>query len=172
MKIAIVFESVTGNTAQLAEALRFHFRGQDTVLIQSADADVLDQDVVFAGSWTDKGDCSPAMAALLEKLEKKKLFLFGTCGYGGSQEYFDTIYRRFASHVKPDNKILGSFFCQGRMPVTVLRRYEAMLEANPNNARWESCIENYNEALAHPNACDLASLCAAADQALGMEATA
>lgn len=165
MKIAIVYESVTGNTAQMAEALRFHFRRRNPVLC-AAEEDLSEQDILFVGSWTDKGDCSRAIAELLSRVEGKKLFLFGTCGYGGSQEYFETISRRFAAHVKPGNQILGSYFCQGRMPVTVARRYETMLEANPNNPRWESCMENYNHALAHPNEEDLAALCAAADKAL------
>lgn len=166
MKIAIVYESVTGNTEQLAEALRFHFRSQDTILMQCTDADVSDRDVVFVGGWTDKGDCPTATAQLLEKLEGKKVFLFGTCGYGGGTEYFNTIYRRFSSHVKPGNLVLGGFFCQGRMPVSVVRRYENMLDANPGSARWASCIETYKQALSHPDAGDLNALCAAADMAL------
>lgn len=166
MKIAIVYESVTGNTAQLAEALRFHFRSQDVVLTTPDKADVSLQDVIFVGSWTDKGDCAAETATFLEKLEGKKLFLFGTCGYGGTSEYFETIYRRVAAHVKAGNQILGHYYCQGRMPVEVVRRYEAMLEANPGSERWVSCIENYNRALAHPNGDDLAALRLAAQQAL------
>lgn len=164
MKIAIVFESVTGNTAQLAEALNFHFRGHEVVLCKTGESP--DADVIFVGSWTDKGDCTDGIAAFLKKLENKKLFLFGTCGFGGSAEYFDTVSRRFAAHVSPSNEILGSYICQGRMPVAVVRRYEAMLAANPGNVRWEACIENYNQALAHPNKDDLNALCAAADAAL------
>lgn len=166
MKITIVCESVTGNTAQLAEALKFHLRRHEVTLLTQAPGAATEQDVLFAGCWTDKGDCTPAMAAFLEKLEHQNVFLFGTCGYGGSEEYFDTVYRRFAAHVKASNTILGHYICQGRMPVTVVQRYEAMLEANPGSERWMACIANYNQALAHPNEADLAALKGAADQAL------
>ena len=168
MKIAIYYDSVTGNTEQLAEALRFHLRGENAFLIQENVDALADCDVVFAGSWTDKGDCSEPAARFLEKLEGKNVFLFGTCGYGCSQDYFDTVLRRFSGHLQPGNRLIGSFLCQGRMPVTVVRRYEAMLEANPDSSRWEACIANYNQALSHPNADDLHMLCDAADQALAL----
>ena len=165
-RFMIVCESLTGNTAMLAEALRAHLQAEKIVVSTPALADPDSSDVFFVGSWTDKGDCAAGTAAFLEKMEGKKVFLFGTCGFGCSDAYYDTVYRRFADHLKSDNQIIGHYICQGKMPETVLHRYEAMKTANPGCSRWDECIDNYNKALSHPNADDLQHLCDAADLAL------
>lgn len=165
-RIAIVCESLTGNTAMLAEALRSHLQVENLHVQTPAQADPDSSDIFFIGSWTDKGDCAPATAALLETLRQKDVFLFGTCGFGGSEAYFDTVYRRFADHISPDNQIIGHYICQGKMPESVLSRFAAMKAANPESSRWDESIENYNNGLHHPNGKDLGELCDAADQAL------
>ena len=165
-QIAIVCESLTGNTAMLAEALRTHLQAESATVTAPALADSDSSDVFFVGSWTDKGDCAANTAAFLEKLEHKKVFLFGTCGFGRTEAYYDTVYRRFADHLKPNNRIIGHYICQGKMPESVLHRYEAMKGANPECSRWDECIENYNQALCHPNGDDMQRLCDAVDLAL------
>ena len=162
----IVCESLTGNTAMLAEALRAHLQGSGVRICTPALADPDSSDVFFVGSWADKGDCAADTAAFLSKLENKKIFLFGTCGFGRSEAYYDTVYRRFADHLKSGNQIIGHYICQGKMPESVLRRYKAMKAANPETSRWDECIDNYNQALCHPNADDMQQLCDAVDLAL------
>ena len=56
MKICVLFDSKTGNTRQLAERIRARY--QDLLTDTPADAEV-----VFWGSWTDKGLPSAAMQA-------------------------------------------------------------------------------------------------------------
>ena len=165
-RFVIVCESLTGNTAILAEALRAHLQTENIHVTTPVLADTDSSDVFFVGSWTDKGDCGANTAAFLEKLEHKKVFLFGTCGFGRSDAYYDTVYRRFADHLKSTNQIIGHYICQGKMPESVLHRYEAMKAANPDCSRWDECIDNYRNALSHPNADDMQSLFEAVDAAL------
>lgn len=167
-RMVIVCESLTGNTAMLAEALRSHLQAEnDNIQIQSpTQTDPDSFDIFLVGSWTDKGDCAATTADFLKKLQQKDVFLFGTCGFGSSDAYFDTVYHRFADHVGMDNRIIGHYICQGKMPESVLRRYEAMKVANPECTRWDESIENYNNALQHPNGKDLHELCDAATKAL------
>ena len=165
-RIAIVCESLTGNTAMLAEALRAHLQSKNSYVTSPVLADADSSDVFFIGSWTDKGDCAAATAAFLKKLHNKDVFLFGTCGFGKSDAYYDTVYRRFADHLDPDNRIIGHYICQGKMPESVLHRYKAMKAANPESNRWDESIENYHNALSHPNGNDMQALCDAADEAL------
>lgn len=165
-RFAIVCESVTGNTKKLAQTLQSYFRAEKAVLMTPAQADADTYDVLLVGSWTEKGDCAAQTAVFLESLRDKKIFLFGTCGFGGTTVYFDTVYRRFAAHLKPSNQIIGHFFCQGKMPESVLHRYEAMKEANPDSTRWHESIANYHQALNHPNEQDCHALCRAVKQAL------
>ena len=167
-RITIVCESLTGNTAMLADALRVHLQLGDGEVLTPVCAETDSSDIFFVGSWTDKGDCAANTAAFLEKLENKKVFLFGTCGFGRSDAYYDTVFRRYADHLKSNNQIIGHYICQGKMPESVLRRYEAMKAANPESERWGECIENFNQALSHPNGNDLQGLRDAADAALEM----
>lgn len=44
-----------------------------------------DAECIFVGFWTDKGTCDDNITAFLNKLENKKVFLFGTAGFGGEQ---------------------------------------------------------------------------------------
>ena len=165
-QIVIVCDSLTGNTSMLAEALRDHLQIEAVHLTTPAQADPDSSDCFVVGSWTDKGDCTANTAAFLGKLEKKSVFIFGTCGFGQSEAYYDTVYRRFADHLNADNHIIGHYFCQGKMPKAVLQRYEAMKAANPENSKWDESIANFNEALNHPNADDIQRLCQAVDAAL------
>ena len=43
-------------------------------------------DVIFVGFWCDKGSCSPVVQHFLQGLAGKRVFLFGTCGFGESDE--------------------------------------------------------------------------------------
>lgn len=168
-RIVISCESVTGNTTMLAEALRSHLQSENVKILPPDQIDVDKYDYFFIGSWTDKGDCGAATTALLKLLHNKEVFIFGTCGFGGSDAYYNTVFHRFAAHLHDDNKIIGNYFCQGRMPESVLRRYEAMKVANPDCSRWDESIKNYNNALQHPNGRDLKELCTAVDAALTIE---
>lgn len=70
-------------------------------------------DLIFAGSWTDKGACNEEMAAFLAGLSGKKVALFGTAGFGGSREYFDTVLARMAKVLPADCEMAGAFCARG-----------------------------------------------------------
>ena len=59
-------------------------------------------------------------------------------------------------------ELVGSFMCQGKMPQTVRKRYEAMLAAaapaSSEARRAQMLIDNFDAALAHPNNDDLRAL--------------
>ena len=165
-RIAIVCESMTGNTMMLSEALRSHLQSRKIPVLKPSDADPDAYDTYLVGSWTNKGDCGPQTAAFLAELQTKDVFIFGTCGFGATEAYYESIYHRVAAHLKPDNRILGHFICQGKMPADVLVRFEALKQANPDCTRWDGCIAHYNQALSHPDRQDLISLCETAERCL------
>ena len=61
MKIAIVYASETGNTAQIAQAIREGCQGHEIVAFGPLPRDVGEAELIFVGSWTDKGTCAPAV---------------------------------------------------------------------------------------------------------------
>ena len=180
MKYAVIYSSKTGNTALLADKIRACLpedkvytqalapdslkpdsresdsRKADSLEPNSPKPDSTEADLVFAGFWTDKGSCDEEMASFLNKLHGKKLFLFGTAGFGGEPEYFNRILSRVKEQTDGSNTIIGSYMCQGKMPVSVRKRYEAMLAAEPEKAG--KLIENFDNALSHPDEDDLKKL--------------
>ena len=56
--------------------------------------------------------------------------------------------------------------CQGKMPMSVRARYEKMLESPEHVPNVSAMIENFDRALSHPDAEDLAALQAAVRSAV------
>ena len=123
-------------------------------------------DVVFVGFWCDKGSCSPAVQHFLQGLAGKRVFLFGTCGFGESDEYFAQILDRVRTYLPADARYIGGAMCQGKMGMGVKRRYEGMLEKDPENAQARMLLDNWNKAQSHPNEDDFSRIAAAAKEAL------
>lgn len=123
-------------------------------------------DVVFVGFWCDKGSCSPAVQHFLQGLAGKRVFLFGTCGFGESDEYFAQILDRVRAYLPADAQCIGGAMCQGKMGVGVKRRYEGMLEKDPENAQARMLIDNWNKAQSHPSEGDFSRIAVAAKEAL------
>lgn len=152
MTYSITYASSTGNTAQLAESIRAVLPPQDRVYYGAPTPEAAEADLVFAGFWTDKGGCSQDMFAFLQSLTGKKVFLFGTAGFGGADDYFQQILKRVAAHLDDTNTLVGTFMCQGKMPASVRARYAALAETDPDKAA--PLLANFDRALAHPDADD------------------
>ena len=157
MTYGIICSSKTGNTEKLARRAR-------EVLGKGNERPVADAEFVLLGSWTDKGGLDPSLADELPQLAGKRVFIFGTCGFGGSQDYYDLVLDRFASALPEGAQVIGSFMCQGQMPPAVRERYVRMAEQDPK--RFGPMIENYDRALGHPDAADLDAFEAALRAAL------
>lgn len=132
-----------------------------TIATQASEADV-----VFVGFWCDKGSCSPAVQHFLQGLVGKRVFLFGTCGFGESDEYFAQILDRVRAYLPADAQYIGGAMCQGKMGMGVKRRYEGMLEKDPENAQARMLIGNWNKAQSHPNGDDVSRIATAAKEAI------
>lgn len=165
MSYSVVFSSKTGNTERLAK--RIHkAMGEESCSYfggpEDAPADARFADVVFVGSWTDKGQACAETTAFLSKLDGARVFLFGTCGFGASDEYFNQVLARFRGLMPSSCELVGSFMCQGSMEPAVRERYEGMLAAaepaSPEAKRAQLLIDNFDAALSHPNNDDYRAL--------------
>ena len=157
MKIAIIFASRTGNTAAVAQAIREGCAGHEIVAFGPPPADVGEAELVFAGSWTDKGTCAPELGEFLRALHGRSVVLFGTAGFGLSESYFASLGDRFKGEIPADNRVVDAWFCPGRMPPEVRERYEAQLKERPGDKRLENMLQAYDHALTHPDGADLES---------------
>lgn len=144
MKVCIIYDSITGNTKKLAETIKEKF-SKDIVEKELAD-------IIFIGSWTDKGNCSKKISEVYKNLKNKRIIIFGTAGFGGSREYFDRLYKRIKEQIPKNNQIENKYFyCQGKMPNTVKERYIKMIKENPEDSNLQVSLKNFEEALKHPN---------------------
>lgn len=142
----VVYNSLTGNTKMLADTINNVLPDNDN------------DDIVFVGFWTDKGNADSKTIEYLKLLRNKKIFLFGTCGFGGSEAYFDRILTNVKSNIDSSNEIIGEYMCQGKMPSSVRERYLKMKESDNCPPNIDSLIDNFDKALSHPDEKDLEKL--------------
>lgn len=97
-------------------------------------------------------ECRPKTLELLSKLKNKKIFLFGTAGFGGSDAYFEKILGQVKQSIDASNTVIGEYMCQGKMPQSVRERYVKMKENPEHPANLDLLIQNFDRALSHPTA--------------------
>ena len=157
-RYSIVFSSVTGNTRQLAEAIRESLPETGCDYFGLCSAEALKSEMLYVGFWTDKGNADEASLALLKTLKSKKIFLFGTAGFGISEAYFRRVLDNVRLSIDESNSIVGEYMCQGKMPQSVRERYVALKAQPQHPANIDALIENFDLALSHPDAADLDKL--------------
>lgn len=166
---SIVFSSRTGNTAELAEAVREALPEGTCEYFGSVDGDagggcdrtgsaIPASETLFVGFWTNQGVADQAAQKLLGQLRNRKIFLFGTAGFGGSEAYFQAILGKTKAFIDDSNTVIGTYMCQGKMPLSVRERYVKMKEQPDHMPNIDAMIENFDKALAHPDADDLVKL--------------
>ena len=164
---SIVFSSRTGNTAELAEAVRGALPEGACECFGSVDGNgncddgtgaIPASETLFVGFWTNQGVADQAAQKLLEQLRNRKIFLFGTAGFGGSEAYFQAILDKTKAFIDDSNTVIGAFMCQGKMPHSVRERYVKVKEQPDHMPNLNPMIENFDKALSHPDADDLEML--------------
>ena len=155
---SIVFSSSTGNTKKLADAVYEILPKDKCDYFGENDLKIPPSDLLYIGFWTDKGSADTKTLELLAKLKNKKIFLFGTAGFGESEVYFQKVLDRVKESIDESNSIIGTYMCQGKMPMAVRERYEKMKQ-QPNPApNLDGLIRNFDRALTHPDDHDLEEL--------------
>ena len=148
MTYAVTYGSHTGNTKELAQTINETL--DNIIYFGEHDIKALNADRIYIGFWTDKGTCDSKTIEFLKQVQNKEIFLFGTAGFGKSEQYFNQIIDSVKSYINDSNKIVGSFMCQGKMPQTVRDRY-IKLQNNENYQKYQMLIDNFDQALEHPN---------------------
>ena len=100
MSYAIVFSSKTGNTGLLADTLHSCLPQADCCYFGNPNPAAMEADTLYVGFWTDKGKADESSSDFLKQLRGKQVFLFGTAGLGGSEEYFNKILKTVIGRAK------------------------------------------------------------------------
>ncbi len=158
LEYSIIYSSKTGNTKILAEKIyNILPKEQCTYYGNIADIDKTLSNILYIGFWTEKGTADLQTLTFLKNLKNKKIFLFGTAGFGESEKYFQNIINNIKKNIDSSNTIIGTFMCQGKMPISVRKRYEKQKQ-ELSRANIDNLIENFDKALSHPNQLDLEKL--------------
>lgn len=158
MNYAIICASKTGNTKQLADAIQSSLPEEKVIYAGIPQAGALQADRIFVGFWTDKGTCCEEIKDFLKHIKNKEIFLSGTCGFGGSEAYFQKVLTAVQKNVDSSNTIVGTYMCQGKMPQSVKDRYLKMKKSPVPVPNVDQLIANFDTALTHPDALDLEKL--------------
>lgn len=157
-RYSIVYSSSTGNTKKLADTIYAVLPKENCDYFGVPKEGGLYSEMLYIGFWTDKGNADKSTLTLLSTLKNKKIFLFGTAGFGGSEAYFQKILEHVKQSVGPSNSVFGEYMCQGKMPQSVRDRYMKMKTQPEHPANIDALIENFDRALSHPDEDDLEKL--------------
>ncbi len=157
-KYSIIVSSLTGNTKMLADAIYDVLPKENCDFYGNVKTQIPQSEMLYIGFWTDKGTADSDTLKLLQSLKNRKVFLFGTAGFGGSDEYFKKILSRVKQSLDLSNVVVGEYMCQGKMPQSVRERYVKMKELTNAPANLDMLIGNFDSALSHPDEKDIIKL--------------
>ena len=149
-RYSIIFSSKTGNTAELANAIRDALPQENCDYFGTSEIEEPVSEMLYIGFWT--------ALELLQRIKNKKVFLFGTAGFGENEAYFQKVLNNVKSSMDESNQIVGEYMCQGKMPQAVRDRYVKMKEQPDHMPNLDLLIANFDRALSHPDKKDLDKL--------------
>ena len=144
-RYSIIFSSKTGNTAELANAIRDALPQENCVYFGTSEIE-------------EPGNADKSALELLQRIKNKKVFLFGTAGFGENEAYFQKVLNNVKSSMDESNQVVGEYMCQGKMPQAVRDRYVKMKEQPDHMPNLDLLIANFDRALSHPDKKDLDKL--------------
>lgn len=154
MDYIVIYSSKTGNTQKIAMEIFESLPGKSKDIQKIEEYTEAEADLYFIGFWNNRGTCSREIMDLLGSLHGKQIALFGTCGMGRDQDYYDRVANQVAAFIPDDSVYLGSFLCPGKMPAGVLEKYRQM-QSIADSQQIRAMIHNYEEAMLHPDESDL-----------------
>ncbi|MBO4313374.1 MAG: flavodoxin [Desulfovibrio sp.] len=146
---AVIYSSCTGNTRYLAERLATRFALPLFAVKNAADAP---RGVpLVLGAWTRRGGPDGRMARFMRNLADCDVFFFCTmAAYVDSPHAARCLARAQTLLAEGKNRLLGHFFCQGRLSSAIL--------AHSRHPMTPERIERLKAAEAHPNETDAVAL--------------
>ena len=127
-RYSIIFSSKTGNTAELANAIRDALPQENCDYFGTSEIEEPVSEMLYIGFWADQGNADKSALELLQRIKNKKVFLFGTAGFGENEAYFQKVLNNVKSSMDESNQVVGEYMCQGKMPQAVRDRYVKLKE--------------------------------------------
>lgn len=150
MRRLIVYSSVTGNTRAVAEAIH-SVMPDGTVL-----ADIKEKpspnayDFIILGFWAHRAGPDPRMRRYMAAVRGKTVALFGTLAAYPDSDHGRAVAAN-AEALLAENRVLGTFLCQGRLPEKRMAELMSGQRVNARHPMTEERRSRLLEAAKHPN---------------------
>ena len=153
----VVYESETGNTKKIATEIFASLPGMSKDLINLHERTDSQSQNLFCRFLCSPRNLQPRDRQLPFRSVVQIRCSLWTCGAGNSLEYYKKIASSVRIWLEDDNRYLGSFICQGKMPLAVRQKYESLLNT-PEDCDCQQIrrqLQNFDEAMIHPTRTDL-----------------
>ena len=161
MSYSVIYSTHTDNAVKLASAITSALGSEDLVYDGKA-AEVpsfaLEADVVFIGFWTTANSCDKVIQDLLEnKVDGKKVAIFGSCGFGSDSAHFQEVRGNVLSHLSSKAELLGFYLVNGRIGQSFVQKAIESNGADGEDYHFPSYRKYYKEDEGHPTPEELES---------------
>ena len=132
MNILLTYSSKTGNTKKVAKAI-YEILPKDSIICPiEEEPSFKDFDLILIGFWVDRGLPNANAKKFMEKINGKKIGIFGTLGaYPDSQHARDTI-KRTKELLEPANEVVAEFLCQGKIDPKLTEKFKSLPSDHPH----------------------------------------
>lgn len=154
-KVGLIYASVTGNTKQIAQAIREHLSQLGYQVVDDMELLAADTTIpIVMCFWCWRSTLDPLNAKRLGSLTEHHIIPVGTIGAHPRGAYAEKIKRR----VREDISAAGAyptevFLCQGKIPYERLCARRAIPEGQPHYVSEEKLMQLL-EGQHHPDALD------------------
>lgn len=156
MKYEIVYESRSGNTRAIAEAMMAVLPPASATLVDiNAGTPSKNADVYCIGYGVHSSICSLKLLDFMELLNGKTILLFATCGLEPTDAYRKLLERNIGPFLPDQCDYRGMFLCQGAISedgVTMLQKH---IEKSGNADQLQQLDGLVCRAQTHPDFDDL-----------------
>ena len=160
IKISQSISSLSGNTEKVAKSVAINILDQGYNLTSYNCSDIKDtinlDDTVIICFWCRKAMLDPKSKKLVDLCKGKNIIAIGTMGSYPDGEYGSLVHSNVMKYINQENKCLGVFLCQGKIPLkrTMLRRNLPI--DHPHHLNDEG-LKRHLESHNHPSVEDLSN---------------
>jgi flavodoxin len=147
MQCAVLYDSETGNTKQVAERIYEAIDTADKELIDlKEEAQIPQADLYFVGFPIHQKNCGMRIVDALEEISCGKFALFATCGMNSTEKYKQKLEDSLSIWLPDQAEYMGMFLCQGK---TTAEQKNIFCNSNPEYR--DKIAGMLQEGDSHPN---------------------
>lgn len=157
-RVVLCISSFTGNTRKIAEALEEELKdnGYDvSVLDNHFKYDIDDNDDLFIVCfWCRRSTLDFESKKKIDSLKGKTILAFGTMGSYPDSSYGETVRKNVYDYISTENKCLGIFLSQGKIPLARTEKRRNLPKDNPHYLD-DAGLKRHMDSRTHPDENDI-----------------